>query len=171
MTAIEQVLYIIPVLALAASITYYAMVIRNQNQTRRAQLFIQIYDKFNDYDYERRRRHALMREWENYDDYLDKYAYSVNPEYANDTTYIWRSYEGLGVLVEEGMLDPSIVAKFVSSDVILWWEKFGSIIVEMRERSGFSRIYDKTEYLYNQMKSLRDEEITSDWYLKREQTI
>ena len=44
MVSFEQFVYVVPMLALAASISYYAIVLRNQNRTRQAQLFMSFYD-------------------------------------------------------------------------------------------------------------------------------
>ena len=81
MISLEQIIYVIPILGLTASILYYAMVFRAANktqqmqlETRQTQLFMQIYGTFNDKDFQRDYFKMIYRmEWDNLADFREKF--------------------------------------------------------------------------------------------------
>ena len=70
------------------------------------------------------------------------------------------------MLVEEGLIDVNLVAKLLSASVIQCWEKVRPYVLEQRERQQLPRIFDKTEYLYNEMKRVRG----ADWSYEKTRT-
>ena len=62
-------------------------------------------------------------------------------------------FDGIGVLVEHKELDPTLVEELMSSWIIWFWEKFGSIIIEYRKVS-YPQYLEKVEFLYNKIKPL-----------------
>jgi hypothetical protein len=98
MVSVEQLLYVVPVLALAASITYYALTIRNQNKTRQAQLCLNIYNRINS-EWLEAFQIVMRADFTNYQEYIDKYSYDANPEYKLKENTISTFYEGLGSIV------------------------------------------------------------------------
>ena len=121
---------------------------------------MQVYDRFTTKEFQNDYRTIVLRDdWTDYDDYVQNTGGIENLETSTPITVTLIYFEGLGVLVEEGLIDVNLVAKLLSASVIQVWEKFGPYFVEMRERSGQPRIFDKTEYLYYEMKRLRGD----DW--------
>jgi hypothetical protein len=167
MVAVEFLAIVLTGLGLMVSIIYYASILRNANktqllqlETRQAQLFMQIYDKFVTKDFQNDCR-ILLRvwEWDDYDDYRNKYSSANNLEASSRLATVFHYFEGVGVLVEENLVDSKMVAKLLSANVIQIWEKFGPIFLEFRVKANLPRVYDKTELLYNEMKKLRED----DW--------
>ena len=150
MVAIEQILYIIPVLALAASIAYYAMVIRNQNKTRQTQLFLQFYNRLTDKQFFEEFKKVLNQEWRDLDDYIEKYGYGP--------TLFDIYLEGVGLLVKRGEIDISLVDDLMSSLVINYWNSHGALMLEMRKRRNLPPIAEWTEYLYNEIMKVAKEQ-------------
>ena len=65
MASFEFIAVIVSVLGLAASITYYAIVLKNQNETRQAQLFMNLYETARSQEF-RRQYYALtmQQKWD-----------------------------------------------------------------------------------------------------------
>ena len=51
LTLYDIFLGIVPILALAAAISYYIVISRSSNKTRKAQLFMQLYARFHDEEF------------------------------------------------------------------------------------------------------------------------
>ena len=85
---------------------YYALTLRRAAkdrqttlETRQAQLFMQIRDKW-DKDMIRRRFEIISWEWENYGDFMEKYGPESNPEAWSNLISMGQFFEGVGVLVK-----------------------------------------------------------------------
>lgn len=161
MVTFEQVIYVVPILALTASILYYAMNLRNANktqhlqlETRQAQLFLNIFNVYASKQFQKDRE-ALMAlwKWTDYDDFFRQYGPDVNPEAHAvwDSTITW--LEGLGVLVKRGLIDPELVYDIMYGFVINFWEKHLPIFIKFREQWG-PKMFEDLEALYDQMKNL-----------------
>jgi hypothetical protein len=137
---------------------YYTLTLRytrrNQElqlETRQAQLFMQIYNRFQEVEFRKNFNDVLTREWEDYDDYVRKYGRFTNPTAQAASTSIGLFFEGLGVLLERGLLDVDMVSDLMSSPVRLYWEKMSPIFMGMRARMNRDDTMAWAEYLYNEV--------------------
>lgn len=153
MITVEQVLYVVPLLALSASITYYAMVLRNQNKTRQTQLFMNLYTQVRSKEFVRDTRELSSWQWNDFNDFRTKYGSRADKE-ANTLFHSTANFfDGIGVLVERNELDPKLVEELMSSWIIWFWEKFGEVIEEYRKVS-YPQYLEKVEVLYNKIKPI-----------------
>jgi hypothetical protein len=143
-------------LSIAASILYYASVLRNQNktqqmqlETRQAQLFMFIYDRWSSPEYTRHFYALQEWEWADYEDFLEKYGGRKNPDVYIHFNQMASFLEGIGVLVKRELVDPILVDDLISYVVITFWEKFGSIIMERRVRDNTPQAFEWVEFLYS----------------------
>jgi len=122
-------------------------------ETRQAQLFMQLYDQWKSPEF----RKAIIKmmfhyTWNDVDDFMSKYGYETNPEVWVDT-FIRQAtfYEGVGVLVEKGLIDIKLVDRLLHNTILNFWDKMGPIWKELRKNQPPSEdpYYDSTEYLYN----------------------
>ena len=156
MASFEFLAIIITGLGLTASITYYAMVLRNQNQTRQAQLFMQIYSRFDDPDWMVNWGQVVRQwEWRDYEDWHSKYSPEMDIEAAAQYGSVAAYFEGIGVLVYKNLIDVDIVADLMSRNIMIFWEKMGPIIKERRIRYNNEYVWEWNEWLYNKMKKLQ----------------
>ena len=101
----------------------------------------------------------MFEEYTSYDEFMEKYG-----PFSNMEGYLtWNSrgnfYEGLGVLVERGLIDPSMVDDLVSGALMIYWEKrVAPIIDELRERYKNPAAYEYVEYLYKEVKKIRSKQ-------------
>ena len=164
MIQIEYLPIVLTGIGLIASILYYASVLRNANktqqlqlETRQAQLFMYIYDRWSSQEYNK--HFFAIREWEwtDYDDFMQRYGWEKEVDVYYHFSSIGSFFEGIGVMVKRGLVDPTLVDDLISNSVIFYWEKFGeSIIKERRRRDNFPQLYEWVEYLYNIIKPIRD---------------
>ena len=108
MASFELLAIVLTGLGLTASVTYYAMVLRNQNKTRQAQLFMQVHSQWKDRAFIKGFYNMLNDwEWEDIDDFRSKYL-------ANEQTFITGievvfHFEGVGQLLRDGLIDIEMV--------------------------------------------------------------
>ena len=150
-------------LSIAASIVYYASVLRNANktqqmqlETRQAQLFMQIYERFNDLGRSEIITEVLSYEWEDNDEFWERYSYEADPDSYRKWNYVAGFFEGVGVLVKRKLIDPEIVDDLMSASTLMFWEKYGPAIIDGRERLNIPQLWEWTEYLYQEIKDIAD---------------
>jgi hypothetical protein len=121
-------------------------------ETRQAQLFLQLYSKYYDREWVSALQRALYIDFKDFDDWWAKYGPS-NPEALQSFDIISHYFEGAGVLVKKGLLDPTMVAELVSEELSDYWEKYGPVIKEYRKRSNKPKAGENQEYLYDLFKT------------------
>jgi hypothetical protein len=154
LTLYDIVIDIIPILALAAAITYYVYISKSQNKTRKAQLFMQIYSRFQDKEFLRQNIEIMNMEWTDFNDFWEKYGLIVNPEATSVIFSVGTYFEGIGVLVNEKLIDVKLVDDLMTGLIVRYWEKMEPIIKKQRALFNWPEAYEWTEYLYNKIKSL-----------------
>ena len=150
MASFEFLAIILSVLGLAASITYYASVLGNQNRTRQAQLFTQLYSDFRKPENLQLLWKAMQMEWSDYDEFTIKYSGTEHSEERLPYTVWSMFYQQIGVLLKEGYIDINLVAQFLPDAFRNYWQKFKPIIYEHRERNDYPQYFTGMEYLYNE---------------------
>jgi hypothetical protein len=103
---------------------YYTLNIKHQRETRQAQLFMTLYQKMTDREWQRQQQEiSLLFEYDNFEEFWEKYGpYTNMDDYVTFMTRVaW--YEGLGVLVKRGLVDVSMVDDLNSGPIISVWEK------------------------------------------------
>ena len=63
-------------------------------------------------------------------------------------------FEGLGVLVNRGLLYIGFIEELMGSHITTLWEQFESLMMETRRR-GSPRFFESFEYLYGELKKYR----------------
>jgi len=156
----------IGVLVTAASVSvaaiYYAFTLRlnmkNQElslkaqqqsaETRQAQMFMSIYDKHSNIHFSKAWEKTVFTPWKTWEDFSKLWE---DPEFNDAAMLIGTSYDGLGVLVMEGLLDIRLVALLMGGRVRPWGEKIMPILDDGRKAMGFRRWLSEAEYLYNEL--------------------
>jgi hypothetical protein len=153
------ILQLIQTFALLVAIVYYITIMRNQQktrelslqaqehatETRQAQLFMQIYDKWSNPEFTEAFTLINQAEFESVDEINELYDIE---EYRRAWGRVVGFYEGVGVLVKEGLVDIRLVALLMTGTTTMFWKKMEPFIEEIR-RIAYPRAYSETEYLYN----------------------
>lgn len=158
MVTVETISIVFTGLSVSLAAFYYISTLRNaqrtqqlQLETRQAQLFMQIFNRFQEVEFRNNFNEVLSREWEDYDDYVRKYGRFTNPTAQAVSASIALFFEGLGVLLKRSLLDIDIVGELMSTPVRQYWEKTSPIIIEMRKSMNREVVLESAEYLYDEM--------------------
>lgn len=117
-------------------------------ETRQAQLFMQLYDKWSDIEFSKQRHEVWRMEWDDYEEFREKYNPYTNVEPWAAYNSTGRFYEGLGVLVHKKLIDISWVFDTMAEDVGYFWQKFEDYVKEAREHQ-VPEAWLFVEYLFN----------------------
>jgi len=163
---IESIPYVLTGIGIIASILYYTSVLRNANktrelqlkaqehatETRQAQLFMQFYNKASTKEYMAIENNLIDWEFNNPQDFLEKYGPVTNPEAFSDFTTWLSLWEGMGILVREGLLNIRLMALSSTGDIMITWEKYEDVVYELRRMYEWPRYSIELEYLYQEIK-------------------
>ena len=160
----QMVLSTIQTVSLVLGIIYYLTIMRNnqknqqmQLETRQAQLFMYMYDRWSGPEFMKSWYEIRLWKWTGYDDFMDKYGDKNNPDRYLAFSTVSKFFEGLGVLVKRGFVEPSLVDDLMSGFIIIFWEDFGeSFIKDMRVNQNFPQAFEWVEYLYNTIKPITE---------------
>jgi len=131
-------------------------------ETRQAQLFMQVYSRWNSRDFARAYGRArYVYEWTDYEDIQKKYGPRVDLEAFSDIQIISTYFEGMGVLVKRGLIDISLIDDLLSDRIVWWWEYMNPIRQHSRKLRNNPKLYDSLEYLYNELKKRQKQATTS----------
>ncbi|MCK4583017.1 hypothetical protein KAU18_06850 [Candidatus Bathyarchaeota archaeon] len=156
MVTLDQIIYVLPLLGIMVSILYYAMVLRNSNRTRAAQLFMSLHSEMSSMESMARLLDTMYMEWEDYADFERKYGSDNNPKaYLNRVT-LWNAYNNYGVLLKKGLIDPEMVYDANGAFIIMFWEKWRPIIIEQRIRYMGPNYLEHWEHLVKVMRSIQE---------------
>ena len=141
-----MVLNTLQTVALVVGISYYIMVLRNQQRsqihaddTRKIQLLHEI-NQFA-IDPKLPWKEMMDMEWDDYEDFITKYGFDNNPDHYIGMIGIWHNLNLYGLLVDEGLIDISTYVRVTGFLIVELWKKFGAVIEEMR------RVQENPEYL------------------------
>jgi hypothetical protein len=143
---------------LMIALTYYALQIRNQNRTRQAQLYMQVFSQLSSTEKWREYLEILELEWDDYIDFQRKHGVlSGNLDTYAKITSLWWTYVTVGNLVSENLIDIKSVYSLLDSMPIAQWKKWEPIILELRNRIEESDAYAPFEYLARELQQLKDD--------------
>ena len=151
----QMMLDTIQTLSLVIGISYYIMVLRNQQKSQRhaeGMRKIQLLDGIREFTSNTNNEWNQMMnmEWKDYEDFENKYGWEKNPDGYNARVRMWRNLNYYGLLVEDGLIDAGTYARIISDQSPIVWNKFKDIVLEMRQ------IYDNPD-LYIGMEILAKE--------------
>jgi hypothetical protein len=159
---LQTLLTYLTLISVPVGVFYHIMTLRNtrknqelQLETRQAQLFMQIYNRFQSPEFQLNDYLFTQWEWKDFDDFEEKYGDAESySKHMSAGCY----YEGIGVLVQRGLIDVEIVDDLLSGYIIRFWEKFKPVNDVWRERLEWPQSYEWLEYLYNQIKPIVEEQ-------------
>ena len=93
--------------------------------------------------------------WEDFDDFYAKYGPEKNLDEFVKWVIVTTHLENMGLISYEKMVDIRFVANLIGSTIQGFWEKYEPILIEFRKRWNTPKVMPMTEYLYEQVKTLR----------------
>lgn len=161
MISFQDLTSAVQAIGLVVAFSYYILTIRNANKTRQAQLFMQIYNIFNTEKFMDYTTQLVSMKWDDYDDYMKKYGPTTNPKAFQAMGSMAGYLEGIGIMVNKGLLDISLVENLMARHIVGWWEKMHTITEAYRLRFKRPDIDIWTEYLYNEIKKREEKRLAT----------
>lgn len=125
-------------------------------ETRQAELFAHIYDRWTDTEFAKHYytvRWEVGEQWKTLSvDEQDQLIEEMHKQGLTSSHLLIQFYEGIGVLVQEGLINVTLVKNLLSHRIIWFWETFGDSLIREREQFQDPTHHDSLEYLYNVMK-------------------
>ena len=129
-------------------------------ETRQAQLFMQLYNHYQGEEVQRSENEVILQwKWKDLEDFWEKYGPETNMEAFTRWDAMETYFKGVGVLMRRKLIDPNLVYDLIGPAIIIHWEKFGPIIVDLRKRY-WSHAFEGYEQLYDEMKK-REQQLAS----------
>ena len=144
------------IVGVMVALGYYILNIKNQRQTRQAQLFMQLYREYRQKDMWKDGWELLQYEWDDFEDFVEKYDSSVDIDNFVKRYWYWSYFDGMGILLKKGLIDKEMVYNLQGGYGAVWmWEKYKNIITESRERMNAPEHFVMFEYLVDEIKNLK----------------
>lgn len=151
---LEVLSIIIACLSVVLALIYYTLVLRNANKTRRAQLFVTLYNVYNSVQFQENHFAILGLEWNDFEDYWGKYGPEADPKVNAIIASEGGYFEGIGVLVKKNLIDIALVDDLMAGNIISYWEKMGPVVDGIRTTLDWPQALEWAEYLYNEIKKI-----------------
>jgi hypothetical protein len=145
-------------IGIIGAIVYYTLTLRNATKTRQAQLFMQIYNRFNTREFVEQMNYLRFK-W-NLPQLEDVSEFVTSEEYQEDFNLIASTvyfFEGVGVLVSKGLIDVELVDDLMSGPLTHIWERMLPLTDSMRGVLG-PQAAEWYEFLYDKVKPIREKQ-------------
>ena len=94
---------------------------------------------------------VLSLDWQDIEDYMKRYDSSVNTESYAQRMHIWISYDNMGYLLREGLVDREILFNSAGFAAINMWGRYQPIFDHYRSTELGPRYLENFEYLASEM--------------------
>jgi len=145
--------------SVVAGVVYYAYQIRHQNRIRQTDLVMRLCSTYGGKEYTEALARVLASEYEDYDDFVKKCGPNpfLTPDYMA-FRMISVFAEELGMLLKKGLITPDLIVDLFSVELL--WEKLKPIVKGVRKQFNEPRIFELSEYVYNEVKK-REQQLAS----------
>jgi len=138
------------------ALTYYALQIRNQNNTRQAQLFMQMYNRWRDDTKGMDVGLFVNTKLSGFDEFLEKHQ--SDEDFRMVSSALFEFYEGLGVIVKKGYMDIELVALMWAGHTRKFYENIAEPIIEGAiQHWDQPRVWSETIYVCKELIKYMDE--------------
>ena len=159
MVDIQTVSIVLAACSFILASIYYMFNLKHQRDSREATLFNSIRQSlFTQERWDTVWELFLTWEYIDYDDFMAKYGPDVDLDAYKRFHHYFSNLEAVGIYLKRGLIRPDLIDDFMSSDIVSLWEKFESYIFEARKRRNYPQYYEHFEYLYHQIKKIRDKQ-------------
>ena len=134
---------------------YYVINLREAARNRKIQLSTSVTDRLGTRDFMKTFVELAYLRWNDLDDFLKKYDSSVNSEDSRENFskrwWLWSTYDNLGYLLREGLVDEEIIFNSQGAYSVIHWGHYWPIIEYYRKKEMGPRWLENFEYLSKRM--------------------
>jgi hypothetical protein len=160
------VLQIIQTVSISLGIIYYLFNMRNTQKARRSEALYRFLETRTQESVALKYAFVQNLDWEDYDDYQNKYGRVANHEAWAKIWSLLVEYDDIGLMVKRGIMDIEDLYELSGRSIPSLWKKFQPIIEEQRKR-GDSNSMDWFQYLVEEMYKVskrRGDNLLNDLY-------
>jgi hypothetical protein len=148
MVDVSTILSIVTTVSIVIGVIFALMELRHLTGTRKTEIIMKIYDRFGS----REMVEAIMKvgnaKFETIEDYRNKYGFT-------EVTEIAVLFEGLGVLLEQNLIDIKMVDQLFGPSLNSLWERMQPVIYAMRKGLNEPFFFSHFEYLIKRLSAYR----------------
>jgi len=134
--------------------------LRDIAKTRHTELIMRLYSTYGSNEFREAIIKVMNLQFEDYEDYVKKYGAWFSDEPAHKAmAMVGMFFEGLGILLDEKLIDASLTYKLFSTPIRLFWAKFKPLAEGLRKEFNDPTVFENCEYLYNEMQK-REQQAT-----------
>ena len=157
---LQTISVVIAAVSIVIATSYNALTLRNNNRTRQAQLYVQIFDKLRTEEFIGTWIEVMYhQDFKDFEEWMNKYGPIKNPGTATKLFSVGILYQTIGMLAREKLIDPSLVFQENPWVALETWEKIESVVKGFREISD-PNFWDSFEFVANQIKKHREQKVT-----------
>jgi hypothetical protein len=151
LVVLQSVSYVAAAIGVCSAAVYYAMTLREQRRNRKVQLSTSISDILTTKEYLNDFYEVAYLDWTDVEDFMKRYDSSVNKESFVQRFSIWQTYDNIGYLIREGLVDPNIVYDAAGYHCIMIWGRYKAIINNVSRPELGPRAWENFEYFAHMM--------------------
>jgi DNA-binding ferritin-like protein (Dps family) len=148
MDEISTIATIITTVSIAIGVVFALLELRHLAETRKTEIIMRIYDKFGSREIVEAMNKVGGAKFETLQDYREKYGFT-------DAVEIAVLFEGIGVLLEQNLIDIKMVDQLFGPSVNSLWERMQPLIYAMRKGLNEPFFFSHFEYLINRLGAYR----------------
>jgi hypothetical protein len=148
MIDIPTIIAIVTTASILVGIAFTILEIRHFNKTRKTEIIMKIYDRFGSREIVEAMNKVGASKFESFDNYRERYG-------LTDITEIAVLFDGIGVLLEQKLIDIEMVDQLFGTTVYLLWTKIDPVIHAMRKGLDEPSFFAHFENLMNRLNTYR----------------
>jgi hypothetical protein len=148
MADISTVSAVVAAVSVVIGVVFTLFEIRHLAKTRRTEIIMKIYDRFSSREMVEAINKVGNSKFESLNEYRKKYGFT-------EVTEIAVLFEGLGVLLEQNLIDIKMVDSLFGPTLNLLWERMQPVIYAMRKGLNEPFFFSHFEYLCNRLSAYR----------------
>jgi hypothetical protein len=149
MIDIPTIASIVTTISIVIGAAFTILEIRHLTRVRRTDIIMNIYDRFGTKEIVEAINRVGNAKFENITDYREKYGFT-------DIVQIAELFEGIGVLLEQNLIDIKMVDSLFGPSVNLLWVRMKPVLYAMREGLKEPFFFSHYEYLIKRLNSFRE---------------
>jgi hypothetical protein len=134
--------------SIIVGVVFTVLEIRHFNKTRKTEIIMKIYERFGSKEIVEAMNKVGASKFVSFEDYSKKYG-------LTDITEIAVLFDGIGVLLEQNLIDINMVDQLFGTTVYLIWNKIEPVIQSMRKGLNEPSFFAHFENLMNKLDAHR----------------
>jgi hypothetical protein len=145
---ISTIATLVTTVSVVTGVVFALLELRHLTDTRKTEIIMKIYDKFGSKEMIEAVNKVGASKFESLDDYAKKYG-------LTEATEIAVLFEGIGVLLEQNLIDIKMADRLFGPTLNLLWERMQPLIYAMRKGLNEPFFFSHFEYLINRLSAYR----------------